>query len=1201
MTMRSVLCRFANSRFVLMTFACLLCFSALVYAQTGGEGSIQGTVTDPTGAVVRRAEVSATLVNTGETNTQKTTGAGFFSLTALKPGVYTVTIVAPGFERYVQENVRLDALQVQGLNVHLQVGGATETVTISTAPPPLNTTNATLGNTMENETYEALPLNMGGAPRDPTAFVYLTPGVATSPGYGSFNGGQGFLNEVYIEGIAVTNAAAAGGGNTSSVNRGASVDAIDQFQVQTAGSSAAYQGQGLENYTLKSGTNEFHGRAFEYFRNTVLDTWGYFSKAQINPATGTPSKPVERQNEFGGTFGGPIIHKKLFFFFSYDGQRYLKGSNPTLVSVATVAERNGDFRAFGQPIFDPTSTVCNAARNSCQRKQFVSDGSNGIPAGTPNVIPASRFSQISVFYQNFLPLPSNSNPTNNYLAGFNTGFTYSKYSVKVDYDLTQRNRLTFLFLTGRRDANPACCDGAGLPLPFTNTVGNFQKLPTGVIEDTYTINDHFVNQFKYAVTRSTALSINPALGTAYAATAAGITNIPAGQASDAAPPISFSGNNSPLSLSGNDRSSYTGSTNYILYDTMQLVKGRHSMSFGGQYEWLNDNLNNVLKGTSLSLGYGSGQTANFTQSKGVNTSTTDSTTGAAYASFLLGAVASASLTDNRPAVDIGARYFNFSPFFQDDVKVSRRLTMNLGLRWDLYSNFREVLNRVSFLDPKQLNPVTGTPGALAFAGSGPSGCNCTFPVHPWYKNFGPHVGFAYTATSGTVIRGAFDIAYAHTGGVGGRNGANNGTGQLGFTGGGSYGSLNGYDPAFYLNQTNTAIPSYTPPPNINASYGTGYTTTPGYTGTGNGSIGFADPYLSRRAPYYENFNIGIQQQMNKQTVLSVDYSGSNGRFLATSEGRGVYSDQLDPAYYVLGNLLSAPANAANIAAAQAFLPSYKLPFANFSPSATIGQSLRPFPQYPGINDSYGDIGKSSYNSLQVSLSQKPVGDLSYTFNYTWSKLFDDTGTGRTAYNHRYERSLGLIDVPQNISAYFVYAEPFGKGPRFYDKVIKGFFLSGIYHYNSGNPLAVTGSGCVTFAAGTCEPYLNPAFAGPIRINGRYGQGLTGANTTIPYVDVNAFLAPKVVQTSFPYTFGNAPRTAPFGLRGPNSYDVDMSLRRAFGIYEKLKLTMQIDAFNIDNHTQFASPNVSLGASNFGTVSSTGNASRDLQISARLDF
>ncbi len=226
----------------------------------------------------------------------------------MDPGIYTVTVAVPGFQHYVQENVRLDALQVFGLNIKLVPGGGNETITVSDAPPSINSTNATLGNVLENETYEALPLNMGGAPRDPTAFVFLTAGVASSSApYGSFNGGQGFHNEDYIEGLAVTNAAAAGGGNTASIVRGASVDAIDQFQVQTSGTSAAYSGQGVENYTLKSGTNEFHGRVFEYFRNTALDTWGFVKNTNVT--TGAPVKPVERQNEYGGTFGGPILHK----------------------------------------------------------------------------------------------------------------------------------------------------------------------------------------------------------------------------------------------------------------------------------------------------------------------------------------------------------------------------------------------------------------------------------------------------------------------------------------------------------------------------------------------------------------------------------------------------------------------------------------------------------------------------------------------------------------------------------------------------------------------------------------------------------------------------------------------------------------------------------------------------------------------------
>ena len=1191
------------------------CQTAL--AQAGGKGTIQGTITDSSGAVVPGARVTSTLVATGVVVSQKTTGAGFYALSSLEPGVYTVSVVAPGFETYVQENITLDALQVFGLNAILQVGVASQTVTISAAPPPINTTNATVGNTMENESYEALPLNMGGAPRDPRAFVLLTAGVqASAAPYGGFNGGQGYHNEDYIEGLAITNAAAAGGGNTAPISRGASVDAIDQFQVQTTGTSAAFQGQGVENYTLKSGTNQFHGRAFEYFRNTVLDTWGYFSKARINPATGAPSKPVERQNEFGGTFGGPILHNKLFFFFSYDAQRYLNGVNPTYVSVPTVAERAGDFRTFGQNIYDPATTSCNASASACTRTQFRSDSSNtGIPAGTANVIPMSRFSPQMLYYQNYIPLPVNSNQTNNYLAGFNTGFTYYKYSIKVDYDLSLKDRLTFLFLTGNRSANPPCCDGSGLPPPFTATVGNFQTFPTAVIEDNYTINDHWINQFKYGFVRSASLSTNPAEGKpAYAATAAGITNVLPGQASQAAPRIGFGGTNPPASLGGTANSNNQANTEYsnsfVLFDTMQYLRGRHSMSWGGQYEWLQDNDTSVSTGSYLNMNYATAETANFLN----NSATASATTGASYASYLLGAVDNYAETDNRQAVTTGARYFAFSPYFQDDIKATQNLTINAGLRWDLYSPFREAHNRLSFLNATEINPVTGTPGALTFAGNGPYGCNCTSATKLWFKNFGPHLGFAYSVTSNTVVRGSFNIAFVHDGGVGGRGGARQGASQEGFTTNNNFPSPDGYSPAVYLNQSNSALANTTTPV-ATSSFGTGYTTTPGYTGAGQG-ITYVDPYLSRRAPYYENFNLGIQREILKQTTLSIDYAGSNGRFLATAEGNGVNSGQLNPGNYVLGSLLSSPANATNIAKAQAIVPSYKPGLPNFNPSFTIGQSLLPLPQYNGVTDVYGDIGMSSYNSMQVVLSQKPRANLSYTFNYTFSKLFDNTGTGRTAYNHQYERSLSLYDHPENISAYAVYAEPFGKGHRFTDKLIKGYEISGIYTFVSGTPLALTGTGCVTVSAGTCMPYINPAYTGSGRRNGQWGRGSTAAGlASVQFIDANAFIASKLVQTTYAYTFGNASRTAPFGLRGPGGYNANMSLRRTFGIYENLKLLMDVDAFNVTNHTIFSNPNVSLASENysatapyaplntgaFGTIAGTANSSRDIQIDARIDF
>lgn len=868
-------------------------------AQLAGRGTIQGTVTDPTGAVIPGAVISVTQTSTNTSTDQKSTGAGFYSVAGLEPGNYTVTVTAPGFQTYHQENVGLNALQVFGLNMKLTVGGGDSSVTVTAAPPPLDTTNATLGNTMENETYQALPLNMGGQPRDPTAFIYLTPGVVSDGHYGQFNGGQSYHNETYIEGLAITDPAVQG--NNQAVNRGVSVDAVDQFQVQTSGTSAQYQGQGFANFSLKSGSNQFHGRAFEFFRNTALDTWDYTSKNNFNSVAGRYIKPVERQNEYGGTLGGPVLRNKLFFFLSYDGQRYLRGSNPSLVSVPTVAERNGDFSAFA-PIYDPTTTVCSGG--SCTRQQFSYNG-------RLNVIPPSRFTKVAQFYQNLIPLPTNNSLVNNYLGGFNTGFNYSKYSIKFNYDLSSKNRATLLYTYGNRAANPLCCDASGLPQPFTATVGNTQFNMLGIIEDTYSITDHWINQLKYGISRGGGVSTNPGEGPLWAASASGLTNLPTGQAADAAPRFGFSGTNAPASLGGTANSNNQGNseygTTYILLDTMQYVRGRHSMSWGGQYQWLQDNDTPFTGGTYLNLNFSNNETGTFTKSaNGANTNTILSSSGASYASFLIGAVDGGSITDSRQVITTGARYYTFSPFFQDDFKATQRLTLNLGIRWDLYSPFREVRNRLSFVDTSRNNPITGTPGALSFAGGGPFGCNCSSPVRIWYKNFGPHLGFAYSVTPRTVLRGAFDIAYTHAGGVGGRGGGRQGTGQLGFSGGASIASPdNGITPGLYLTSANTyALPTYAAAV-PNPAFGTGYTSTPGYTGSPQG-VSYADPYLSRRAPYYENFNLGIEQEVWKKAVLNVNYSGSNGYFLGTGIGHGIYSNQLDPAYQtILGPAKSA--------------------------------------------------------------------------------------------------------------------------------------------------------------------------------------------------------------------------------------------------------------------------------------------------------
>ncbi len=292
------------------------------FAQVGGTGSIQGAVTDPSGALVTNATVTATNIATGVETSRKTTDAGFFVLPLLPAGEYSVTVKATGFQALTQQHIVLDALQTLGLNLQLQLGTANETVTVSSAPSVLKTDDVALGSSMQNNVYDALPLAMNGSARDPSAFAGLAIGVntystqAAGPSTGSFNGGQTYQNEVYIEGLPLTSAGTES--DTRNLAFGVSVEAVDQFQVETSGAKAMYEGQGVENYVFKSGTNQFHGGVFEYFRNTDFDARGFFAL----------TTPIEHQNEFGASISGPIKKNKLFFFGNYDGYRFDSATPP---------------------------------------------------------------------------------------------------------------------------------------------------------------------------------------------------------------------------------------------------------------------------------------------------------------------------------------------------------------------------------------------------------------------------------------------------------------------------------------------------------------------------------------------------------------------------------------------------------------------------------------------------------------------------------------------------------------------------------------------------------------------------------------------------------------------------------------------------------------------------------------------------------
>ncbi|ADW70522.1 TonB-dependent receptor [Granulicella tundricola] len=1197
---------------ILLAVLCFFSTGSRLDAQIGGSGSISGTVTDPSGAVIPNALIVAVNNANGTRVTQHSSGAGAFTLSPLEAGQYTVTIVATGFEKLTQEHIQVNALQIVGLKPQLTLGVSTETVTVEGAPPQLDTQNASIGGTMENAEYVALPLQINGGARNPTSFVYLEPGVAhggsgVQTGIFSGTGSAGRLDEVYIDGFPQTSIYEQG--DPRYVSNLVSVEAVDQFQVITSNPPAAYQGVGLENYTIRSGSNKIHGSVFDYYRDTSFDTWGFFQPNVINPLLGHATKPNEHQSEYGVSLSGPIKKDKIFLFANYDGFYLHKDNNPTYSTIPTLAMRSGDFSQFltlatPQAIYDPTSCPTGSqSAGTCTRTQFAYNNQ-------PNVINPARIGAAETFMQKFQPTPINSNITNNYLSQIPSFQHHFSTMEHLDWTINDRQRFSVIFGAQLGAVYGFQSNGSNPgPLPYTSGQGFETKNKLIQAEHTFTINQHLVNQFKAGYTRFWGPVFNPDYRTPGfgLGTNAGVTGLPGGQASGSFPTVTWAGNN-PLTQWSGDQD-YNDITNYAtILDNVQYIKGKHTFTFGGTHQWLE--VQDIAYTTGISpvtLTYSNSQTALYTNKTGI------SSTGHSYASFLIGQVNQGSLTQ-QSFIDTGARIQPSSLYAQDDYKLTSKLTLNIGLRWDYYPAYREVINRSTFLNINATNPITGNKGALEYAGSGTGPyCNCNTPVNSWYKNFGPRLGFAYSVAPGTVIRGGYAIAYTH--GSGTRSALFKGTGTVGLSSAPSIVSKTSGDAAFLLD---SGFPAYTAPPTINAGYGTFYTTL---SNTPASSMSYPDPYLGSRAPYANMYNLGIEQQLTKDMAVQINYVGSQGHFLpvSASGARGYFSNQLNPQYLKLGSLLGTTVTPAVIAQAQQVFPGIQLPYASFS--GTLAQALVPFPQYSGVSDTYDNLVNSNYNSLQFIIKQRMSRDIDFMFNYTWSAEIDDNGTFRSGYlSNRVERGRGTADVPNVINSTAIVKLPFGKGQplhsnnRFLNSLMSDFSLSAIYTYSSGIPLAIISSGCVAPGTGQCMPNYNPNYTGSkVRINGSYGQGVTAATAaTTHYIDINGFIDPSAATSStataaqkaaYPnYTIGNVARTAPYGLRGPTAFDGDVSLKRTITLHDNVNLLLDVSAYNITNSVILAAPGVSTSTpSTFGVSSSQSNLSRDIQLAARINF
>jgi len=1267
-TLRRTICAIA----LVLPVSAALTLTPAAHAQLAGKGAVSGTILDPTGAAVPGATIVITNNANGVATTTTSTSAGDYSVSTLDAGVYTITVTAAGFQKLTQQNVQVNALETQSFSPKMTLGASTETVTVSTLPPQLETTNATLGATMENEMYAALPIEMGayGQPdqRRATDFAFLMPGVqgnnttgnaTTNTGIVNGSGSKGGVSVVYVDGVAFVRAG--GNGDPRYVWTAISVDAVDQFQLQTSGYSAIYEGQGIQNYTIKQGGSKFHGSLYEFFRNTVLDTWGWNKGAR---------KPIENSNEYGINLSGPLVpfggwKDKVFFFGNYNGFRYAS-ETPTTISFPTLAEQSGNFNGIGYPIYDPsTQAACTALSNNgpCRyRYGYVGSGTVGA-AGNPilgpggaaavDVIPASEFWAPAVKMQSYIPTLSNQNVQSNYIAPNKTGLVNWSTTDRIDYIVGPKDTLTFLAAIGRQaSSNPVGQTTTGRnvgPIPYNYSQAYAPKTAVGIIEETHTFTDHLVNQFKYGYARYNGPTFDSGNVPPYAATAQGLSNLPAGPAQTAFPIVAFSSaigsptNNSPYWWAGTTPNK-TLAENYTLVDNVQWTKGAHTLTFGAQIAWLLYNVVNATGGsTPITLSNAVTETASITPSS--NTSpkyASVSGTGQTYASFLIGQVDKASLTQYLQQ-EFGARFRPISPYVQDNWKISSKLTADIGIRWDYFPSVREVHDAGSFFSPTLANPATGNPGGLQFTGNGAGTCNCDTPVQKWYKNFGPRVGLAYQSDPKTVWRASYGVMFTHGNGVGG---GTTSLGTLGYSAApaesvsGTLLSTTGFG------GTNGAFGTFTPAAGVASGpqYGSGYSTLTyngaSFTGTPQ-SMGYIDPYLGTRAPEYLNWSFGFQHQWTAAFTSTITYVGSQGHFLAPdgTNARGFFADQLDPKYLQIANPsnLTLLATTANCTTAGVTCP------ANFVATQAISNALKPFP-FQTVSDTFGNVGNSNYNALQTSFNMRPTHGVTFMANYTWSHSIDDNGTFRTGYaipaglvagepgkawsQDRIERSTSTSNQPHHVVLTGVWDLPFGRSIANSNAVeraiLGGFHFSEIFQAFSGSPAAVTGSSCQTNPAqSTCVANLNPNFAGPIRVNGAYGkQTLSGNATAVSYIapsggtqaaPTGPFIATGqlAATTAFPngspfaplYTFANAPRTAPYNLYGPGNYQLDLALVRTFPLHlYNSSLNFRAEMYNVTNKTFFAFASTQLGNSSFGTMTTSANYNRRAaQFSARLTF
>ncbi len=1092
-------------------------------------GRVAGTVFDTSGAVIPGAAINVKNTGTGVEHHATTDNSGQFTVTQLQPGTYTVTVQHEGFKRAEQAPFALDVNQVIQVQIQLELGATSQTVEVASVEPLIEAQTSSLGAVIEEKAINDLPLNG----RDFIQLTYLTPGVNQGPAGAVQQGGipedERGNGSVQANGLTATNNNfLLDGFDNNEQQIGFEViqppiDAIGEFKMQTNGFGADIgKGGAVVNVVLKSGTNQFHGDVYEFVRNSAFDAKNYFDSAT------TPISPF-RQNQFGATIGGPIRTNNTFFFADYQGTRI--GQSQTDISFVPstavnpntgLSEREGDFsdlltgtinpqtgydtgQIFDPSTYDPTTQTRQPFRG--------------------NIIPQNRQDAAAMNVVKLFPSPNVPGTTNEYLLNPLDINNQDQADVRVDHQLSDKDSTFATFDWGvvnskRPDPFPGTAGGGS----FT---GNIQDLAVAAgVSEVHTFSANKVNEFKIGYTRW-AVQATPFFSDQALATQLGIPGInqnPLG-ATGGLPNIAISG----LSNLGNQDwfPEQLRENNYQALDTFTYLRGHHAFKFGVDYKHRAHGMFQT-QNPHGDLYFDAQFTDNLVDGSG----------GSPLASFLLGYPISA----NRDGLkgSYGMSWTELSAFAMDDYRVTQHLTLNLGVRYDVFTPEVEDHNRLANFDFK-----TGT-----FITPGTQGVSRSGNVITDLNNLAPRIGFAYSpGQGGTVLRGGYGIFYDLQ--------ANQSDTELAYNPTGNF-----------LSQT-VANPATTPSMRLSNGF-----PAPVYPTPSNPSGRASATDFNHRTTYIEEWNLNLEQALPENAIFQLAYVGTHGVKLA--------------ALYNVNQPFQ-PVDSNFRAGADGLPTNYGRPY-----YATV----------PNISAIRQDSNTENLiaHALEVRLEKRFSKNWSVLNSYTWQHTIgqndeDEGEEPQNTHNLKAERGDNAPDFRHQFSSAATYVLPFGKGQHFLnrtgpaDLLTGGWQTQGILSLFSGQ----------SFTPHLSYDPTNTGSAAPRPdLVGNPHSFPTGMHQNVNlWYNPAAYAIPALAPGQyFAHQFGNAKRGT---LRGPATHNIDLSLFKNFNVIESAKVQFRAEAFNLFNTPEFSLPDGSVDTAQAGAITSTSHAPRQLQLALKLMF